>query len=48
MITVGGDSMELRLSSGDRILIDATLRISAPPGMFVIWDRIGLVVERIL
>ena len=47
MITVDGDSMEPLLSSGDRILIDVSQRVPAPPGIFVIWDGIGLVTKRI-
>ena len=47
MITVDGDSMEPLLSSGDRILIDVSQRVPAPPGIFVIWDGIGLVAKRV-
>jgi phage repressor protein C with HTH and peptisase S24 domain len=41
MITVDGDSMEPLLSSGDRILIDTSRRVSVPPGIFVISDGMG-------
>ena len=47
MITVDGDSMEPLLSSGDRILIDVSQRVPVPPGLFVIWDGMGLVAKRI-
>ena len=47
MIEVDGDSMEPLLSSGDHILIDASRTVPAPPGIFVIWDGMGLVVKRI-
>jgi phage repressor protein C with HTH and peptisase S24 domain len=47
MITVDGDSMEPLLSSGDRILVDTNQRIPVPPGIFVIWDGMGLVAKRI-
>ena len=47
MITVDGDSMEPTLSSGDRILIDVSLKVPVPPGIFVIWDGMGLVAKRI-
>ncbi len=47
MITIDGDSMEPMLSSGDRILIDTAQRVPAPPGIFVIWDGIGLVAKRV-
>jgi phage repressor protein C with HTH and peptisase S24 domain len=47
MITVDGDSMEPLLSSGDRILIDNSQRVPVPPGIFVIWDGMGLVAKRV-
>ena len=47
MITIDGDSMEPLLSTGDRILIDVSQRIPVPPGIFVIWDGLGLVAKRI-
>lgn len=47
MITIDGDSMEPLLASGDRILIDTSQRIPVPPGIFVIWDGMGLVAKRI-
>ena len=47
MIKVDGDSMEPLLSSGDYILIDVSLKVPVPPGIFVIWDGMGLVAKRI-
>jgi phage repressor protein C with HTH and peptisase S24 domain len=47
MITVDGDSMEPLLSPGDRILLDTSQRIPVPPGIFVIWDGMGLVAKRV-
>ena len=47
MITVDGDSMEPLLSGGDRILINVSQRVPVPPGIFVIWDGMGLVAKRI-
>ncbi|CDK97927.1 putative repressor protein CI [Magnetospirillum gryphiswaldense MSR-1 v2] len=47
MITITGDSMEPLLSSGDRILIDTSQKVPVPPGIFVIWDGMGLVTKRI-
>jgi phage repressor protein C with HTH and peptisase S24 domain len=35
------------LSSGDRILLDTSQRIPVPPGIFVIWDGMGLVAKRV-
>ena len=47
MIAVDGDSMEPLLSTGDRILIDVSRTVPVPPGIFVIWDGLGLVAKRI-
>lgn len=46
MIMIDGNSMEPLLSSGDRILVDTSQRIPVPPGIFVIWDGMGLVAKR--
>ena len=47
MVEVDGDSMEPLLSTGDHILIDVSRRVPVPPGIFVIWDGMGLVAKRI-
>jgi phage repressor protein C with HTH and peptisase S24 domain len=47
MITIHGDSMEPLLSSGDRIMLDTSQRVPVPPGIFVIWDGMGLVAKRV-
>lgn len=47
IITIDGDSMEPILSSGDRILLDTSQRVPVPPGIFVIWDGMGIVAKRI-
>ena len=47
IITIDGDSMEPVLSSGDRIMVDTGQRIPVPPGIFVIWDGMGIVAKRI-
>jgi hypothetical protein len=47
IITIDGDSMEPELSSGDRILVDTRQRVPVPPGLFVIWDGMGIVAKRI-
>ena len=47
VITISGDSMEPLLSSGDRILIDSSQKVPVPPGIFVIWDGMGLVAKRV-
>jgi phage repressor protein C with HTH and peptisase S24 domain len=47
MITIDGDSLDPVLASGDRILIDTSQRVPVPPGVFVIWDGMGLVAKRV-
>jgi phage repressor protein C with HTH and peptisase S24 domain len=39
--------MEPLLSSGDRILVDVSQRVPVPPGVFVIWDGMGVVAKRV-
>ena len=39
--------MERLLSNGDRIMVDTSQRVPAPPGIFVIWDGTGIVAKRI-
>lgn len=46
-ITVLGDSMEPTLRPGQRVLVDIGDRIPTPPGIFVVWDGLGLVVKRV-
>ena len=47
IVTIDGDSMEPTLSSGDRIMIDTSQRVPVPPGIFVIWDGMGIVAKRV-
>lgn len=47
MITAEGDSMEPNISNGDRILADVGRTVPAPPGIFVIWDGMGLVARHL-
>jgi len=47
IITIDGDSMEPLLATGDRILVDTRQRVPVPPGIFVIWDGMGIVAKRI-
>ena len=46
MIAVDGVSMEPLPSSDDRILIDVSRKAPVSPGIFVIWDGMGLVAKR--
>jgi AcrR family transcriptional regulator len=47
IITVMGDSMEPALQPGQRVLVDTGDRTPSPPGIFVVWDGLGLVVKRL-
>lgn len=47
IIEVQGDSMEPTLRPGDRVMIDTSDKRPSPPGIFAIWDGIGVVVKRI-
>lgn len=47
IITVMGDSMEPTLQPGQRVLVDTGDRKPSPPGIFVVWDGLGLVVKRV-
>jgi len=47
MIFVRGDSMEPTLCAGDMILIDITKKSPTPPGIFVLFDGLGLVAKRL-
>ncbi|HEY5209913.1 MAG TPA: LexA family transcriptional regulator [Stellaceae bacterium] len=47
IITVMGDSMEPALQPGQRVMVDTGDRKPSPPGIFVVWDGLGLVVKRV-
>jgi phage repressor protein C with HTH and peptisase S24 domain len=47
LIAVHGDSMAPLLAPGDRILVDTAQRVPVPPGIFVIWDGLGVVAMRV-
>lgn len=47
MIIVEGDSMAPSLYQGDMILVDITKKKPSPPGIFVLFDGLGLVAKRI-
>lgn len=44
---VVGDSMEPRLSEGDRVFVDTRFRFPSPEGMFALWDGYGIVIKRV-
>ncbi len=44
---VEGDSMEPTLLDGDIVLVDLTRSCTTPPGIFVLFDGMGLVAKRL-
>ncbi|MGE0725085.1 MAG: helix-turn-helix transcriptional regulator [Alphaproteobacteria bacterium] len=47
IISVIGDSMSPTLQPGDRVMINTEDRQPSPPGLFALWDGLGVVVKRI-
>jgi phage repressor protein C with HTH and peptisase S24 domain len=47
IVSVVGDSMAPTLNATDRVMVDTADRTPSPPGMFVVWDGLGLVVKRV-
>jgi phage repressor protein C with HTH and peptisase S24 domain len=47
MIAVRGDSMIPALWPGQRCMVDTNDRTPSPPGVFVVWDGMGLVLKRV-
>lgn len=47
LIQVKGDSMMPTLQSGDRVMIDTADRTPSPPGIFALWDGLGVVIKRL-
>jgi len=45
IIPVRGTSMEPELWSGQRVMVDVTDKTPSPPGIFVVWDGLGLVLK---
>lgn len=43
MVGIDGDSMEPNFRSGDHLMIDTDRRAPSPPGVFVIFDGVGLI-----
>jgi len=44
---VKGGSMEPTLRAGQLVAVDTGDRVPSPPGLFVIWDGLGLVIKRV-
>lgn len=47
ILAVRGNSMEPELWPGQRVMVDTADRTPSPPGVFVVWDGLGLVVKYI-
>lgn len=47
IIAVVGDSMSPTLEPGDRVMVNLADRLPSPPGIFALWDGLGVVVKRI-
>lgn len=47
IVEVIGDSMFPTLAPGQRVFVDTTDRRASPPGIFVLWDGLGLVLKRV-
>jgi transcriptional regulator with XRE-family HTH domain len=47
IIEVEGDSMTPTLQTGDRVMVNLRARIPSPPGIFALWDGLGVVCKRV-
>lgn len=47
ILTVIGDSMPGTFNPFDKIVVDTNDLLPSPPGVFVVWDGLGLVLKRI-
>lgn len=45
IIPVRGTSMEPELWAGQRVMVDVEDKVPSPPGIFVVWDGLGLVLK---
>jgi hypothetical protein len=45
IVPVRGTSMEPELWSGQRVMVDIQDKTPSPPGIFVVWDGLGLVLK---
>ena len=48
ILTVVGDSMPSSFRPYDKVIVDTNDRSPTPPGIFVVWEGIGLVVKRVM
>jgi phage repressor protein C with HTH and peptisase S24 domain len=47
IITVIGDSMQPTFNPTDKVMVDISDTRPSPPGIFVVWDGLGLVLKRV-
>ena len=47
ILKVTGDSMEPDYHAGDRVMVDTAHRTPSPPGVYVLWDGMGIVLKRL-
>ena len=47
VIRVAGDSMEPEYRAGERLLVDLSHRQPTPPGVYVLWDGLGVVLKHV-
>jgi phage repressor protein C with HTH and peptisase S24 domain len=47
LMSVRGDSMLPTLADGDRILVDTSHKLPSPPGIYVVFDGLGVVAKRV-
>jgi phage repressor protein C with HTH and peptisase S24 domain len=48
ILTVVGDSMPSSFRPYDKVMVDTLDRNPTPPGIFVVWEGLGLVVKRVM
>lgn len=47
IISVTGDSMEPTFRVRDRVVVNTLDKTPSPPGVFIVWDGLGLVIKRV-
>lgn len=47
VIRIYGDSMQPVFNPGDRVLVDISDVSPSPPGLFVLWDGLGMLIKRV-
>ncbi len=47
IITVFGDSMEPTFTAGTKVLVDTADTVPTPPGIFVVYDGLGIALKRV-